>query len=108
MAVCDPKIRVGDENTKLEVELLENCIAALAVDTATVKTITVARPDDTIFTRAAAFTNTGTDGLIYILSIDTDFTMSGTYYIQAYVETPGWRGHSDIGEFEVFENLVSL
>ena len=105
---CEPKIRVGDENTNLEITLLENCDLPLNVQQATVMNITVARPDKTTFTRAASHTGNGTDGKINILSLTTDFTMSGTYYIQAYVETPGWNGHSDIGEFEVFDNLVSL
>lgn len=103
---CEPKIRVDDENTTLEVELLENCTAPLPIDQATVKNIIIARPDSTTITRAASFTTDGTDGKMFILSLAGDFTMSGTYYIQGYIESPGWNGHSDISEFEVFDNLV--
>ena len=103
---CEPKIRVGDVNTALEIELLENCAAALATGGATLKNIIIARPDGTTFTRAAVFTSDGADGKIYILSEAGDLTMSGTYYIQAYLELPAWQGHSDIGEFEVYDNLV--
>lgn len=103
---CTQKVFVGAVGTTLEVELLENCAAALPVDTSTVKTITVVRPDGTTFTRAAVFTTDGTEGKIYILTIAGDLTVSGTYYIQAYLELPAWEGHSDIGEFEVYDNLV--
>lgn len=103
---CEQKIRVGDINTSLEIELLENCDTALPVDGATLKEITVVRPDGTSFTRTAIFTTDGTEGKIHILTEAGDLTMSGTYYIQAYLELPAWQGHSDIGEFEVFDNLV--
>jgi len=102
---CEKKIRTADIGTVLEIEILD-CDVALPVQTATVKTITVARPDGTTLTREAIFSVDGTNGKIYILSIAGDFTMSGTYSIQAYLELPAWQGHSDIGEFEVFDNLV--
>lgn len=103
---CEPKIRVGDINTVLEVELLENCDAVLPINSASVKTITIKRPDETTFTRDATFSVDGTDGKIYLLSIAGDLSMAGTYYIQAYIELVAWEGHSDIGDFEVFDNLV--
>lgn len=106
MAQCEQKIRVGVVNTTIEVELKENCLAALATEGATVKNIIVQRPDGTTFTRPGVFTTDGTDGKIYFLTIAGDLTMSGTYYIQSYLELPSWQGHSDIGEFEVFDNLV--
>jgi hypothetical protein len=103
---CEQEIRVGDIGTVLEVELLENCVAGLPVNSATSKTITVVRPDKTSFTRAADFTTDGTDGKIYITTIAADLTMAGTYYIQAYIELASWEGNSGIGDFEVFKNLV--
>ncbi len=103
---CEKKVRVGDIGTVLEIELLDNCVPALPVNAATVKTITIVRPDETTFTRAAVFSVDGVNGKIYIVSVSGDFTVSGTYYIQAYIELPSWKGNSDIGEFEVFDNLV--
>ena len=103
---CEQKIRVGDVSTILEIELLENCVAALPTSGATLKQIIIQRPDNTTFTRVAIFTSDGTDGKIYILTEAGDLTMSGTYYIQAYIELPAWQGHSDIGDFVVYGNLV--
>ncbi|NOQ48193.1 MAG: hypothetical protein GQ576_03505 [Methanococcoides sp.] len=102
---CEKKIRVGDVGTVLEIEILEDCSVVLPVQTATVKTITIQRPDGTTFARDAIFSVDGTNGKIYILTIAGDLTMFGTYYIQAYLELPAWQGHSDIDEFEVEDNL---
>ena len=103
---CEKKIRVGVVGLILEVEVLEGCTTVLTVQTATVKTIVIVRPDGTSFTRAATFSVDGTDGKIYILTAAGDLTMSGTYYIQAYLELPAWQGHSDIADFVVYDNLV--
>jgi hypothetical protein len=103
---CEAKLRKDVIGTDLEVEVLENCATALNVATATVKTIKVVKPDLTSFERAAAFTTDGTDGLIYITTEAGDLSLEGTYYIQAYLELPsGWQGKTDIGEFEVEDNL---
>lgn len=102
---CDSALQKGVVGTWLEVEVLENCVAALNVSTATVKTITVKRPDNTSFSRAAIFSSDGTDGLIHLVTVAEDLTLEGTYYIQAYVEMPTWQGNTDIGEFEVKDNL---
>lgn len=103
---CEKVIRVGDVGTVLEIEVLEDCDAILPVQTATIKKITILRPDKSSFVRDAIFSVDGTDGKIYILTIAGDLTMSGTYYIQAYIELPAWQGHSDIDDFEVEDNLV--
>lgn len=102
---CEPTIRVGDIGTQLEIEVVQNCSTPLPIDSATVKTVTVKRPDSSSFTRDAIFLTDGTDGLLYILTIAGDLTLEGTYYIQAYLELPAWQGNSDIGEFEVEDNL---
>ena len=103
---CEEKIRVGIIGLPLEIEAVVNCTTIVQLQTSNVKNIIIVRPDGTNFTRAAIFTTDGTDGKIYILTVLGDLTMSGTYYIQAYLELPAWQGHSDIGEFEVFDNLV--
>jgi len=83
---CEPKIFVGVIGTVLEIELLDSCNVILPVNSADPKTITIVRPDGTGFTRAATFSVDGTNGKIYILTEAGDLSMSGTYYIQAYLE----------------------
>lgn len=103
---CDNILQVGVIGAQLEVEVLQDCAGnILPLQTATLKEITVKRPDDTTFTRSAIFTTDGSDGLIYIATQVGDITLEGTYYIQAYLELPTWQGNSDIGEFEAQDNL---
>jgi hypothetical protein len=102
---CADILQVGIVGAQLEVEVLQNCTTALSILTATTKEITVKRPDGTSFTRSALFTTDGSDGLIYFLTIAGDISLAGTYYIQAYLELPGWQGNSDIQEFEAQDNL---
>lgn len=102
---CELEARVGVVGLALEIEVLQNCTTALNLTTASVKEITVQRPDKTTFTRTADFVTDGSDGLISIDTIAGDLTIEGTYYIQAYLELPSWQGHSDVGEFEVHDNL---
>lgn len=102
---CEQNIRVGDIGTGLEIEVLQNCNDPLPLQTASVKQITVQRPDKTTFTRDALFLTDGSDGVIYIATEAGDITIEGTYYLQAYLEIPTWQGKSDIGQFEVDDNL---
>jgi hypothetical protein len=103
---CDQELQVGVVGAVIEVELQENCVSAFPADTSTVKEITVKKPDGTTFTRAAAFTNDGTDGKVHILSEAGDLDISGTYHIQVNITIPGWAGPSEIGSFIVTDNLV--
>ncbi len=98
------EIRVGDIGTHLELELQEECVV-VDISSASVKNITLQRPDKTSVTRAGTFTTDGTDGKIYLATIAGDLSMEGTYYIQAYIELPAWQGYSSVGEFEVHDNL---
>lgn len=102
---CEKALQKGSIGNFLEIEVLENCVSPLNISGATLKEITIKRPDNTSFTRAADFTTDGTDGLISLTSIVTDLTLEGTYYIQAYLELPAWQGNTSIGEFDVEENL---
>jgi hypothetical protein len=103
---CEDILQVGIIGALLEVEVLQDCNGAvLNLQTATLKEVTVKRPDDSTFTRSAVFTSDGSDGLIYIATQSGDITLAGTYYIQAYLELPTWQGNSDIGEFDAQDNL---
>jgi hypothetical protein len=102
---CEQNIRVGDVGTNMEIEVLRNCAEILPLQTASVKQIKVQRPDETFFVKDAVFLTDGSEGVIYFTTAAGDITVEGTYYIQAYLELPTWQGHSDIGEFEVDDNL---
>jgi hypothetical protein len=103
---CKPVFQKDSIGSQLEVEVLQNCSTnILDISTATLKEIVIQRPDKTKITRSAIFLTDGTDGVVYILTIAGDLTLEGTYYIQAYIEMPSWQGNTEIGEFEVEDNL---
>ncbi len=104
MTTCVQEIRVGDIGTKLELEIQENC-EVIDISLVTEKTIILQRPDNTVVTRTGVFTTDGIDGKMYFETILSDLSMGGVYYIQAYIVLGTWQGHSNIGTFEVYENL---
>jgi hypothetical protein len=107
--MADDEIHVGDIGTVLELALTETIAGiATAVDisAATVKDITLRRPDLTTVTRAGVFVTDGTDGLITITTISGDLSMDGCYSLQVYLELASWDGYSNIGEFIAHVNLV--
>ncbi len=103
---CEEKqLRVGDVGTHLEIEVLEDCNVPLDISTASVKDITIQRPDKTTVVKNGIFTTDGTDGKVYFLTAAGDLNIEGTYSIQIYLELPTWQGYSCIDEFEVHDNL---
>ena len=75
------------------------------ISSATAKTIKIKRPDGTVLSVSGDFLTTGADGYLRYLTIASDLHISGTYYVQAYLELPTWQGHSKITTFEVFDPL---
>lgn len=62
-------------------------------------------PEDSKKERTASFVNDGTDGLIQYTTVDGDLSCEGTWSLQAYVETPGGKWHTNSANFKVYENL---
>jgi hypothetical protein len=88
----------------IELEIRE-AYNVLDISTSTVKKIIIKRPDNSLLTNDATFMTDGTDGRIFYRTIITDLDQAGKYHTQAYIEMPGFSGHSTITTFEVFDNL---
>ena len=106
------EIHVNDIGTVFEVTLLDEGSSPQIVDlsTATVKELIFKDPAGTSTTQTAAFTTDGTDGKIQYTTLTGDLDTAGLWYLQAHIvigtASPingEWR--SDIGQFEVFDNL---
>lgn len=63
------------------------------------------RPDGTTFERGASLTNDGTDGLIQYTTVNGDLNQSGSWLLQAYVETTSGKWRTNTACFKVQENL---
>lgn len=107
--MSDDEIHVGDIGTVLELTLKEtinNSHIPVDISSASVKDITLRRPDLTTVTRDGTFSTDGTDGKLTFTTIAGDLSMDGCYSLQVYLELAAWDGFSNIGEFEAHPNLV--
>lgn len=97
------EIHVGDVGTRFLVTIMDGA-TAVDVSTATVKQILLKKPSGVILTKSASFVLTGADGRIQYFSIAGDLDLAGFWHIQAYVEMPAGKWHSDVQLFEVHAN----
>jgi hypothetical protein len=44
--------------------------------------------------------------LMFVTTLITDLDQAGTWDVDAYIEIPGWKGHSDIDHFDVSRNII--
>lgn len=102
--MADDEIHVGDIGTVLELALTDSD-GVVDISAATVKDITLQRPDLTTVTRAGVFVTDGTDGLLTFTTIAGDLSLDGCYNLQVYLELASWDGYSNIGLFEAHANL---
>lgn len=98
------EIRIGDVGTVFEITLMEDS-DAVDVSSATLKQIIFEDPGGATHTKSAGFTTTGVDGKIRYVTIAGDLNRTGKWKLQAYVETPAGKWHSDISTFRVYPNL---
>ena len=106
----EESLQVGAVGAEIEVFIVEfdnetNADAPVDLSSATNLVIELKRPDNTTVSRTGIISTDGTDGKMYMLTIDGDINIDGTYYIQGKVVLAGWNGYSSIGKFEVNDNL---
>ena len=104
--MAENEIRVGDEKTRLQLIVKDNGVL-VPINDATIKEIVFQKSDDdeTVVTKPAVFVTDGLDAELEYLTEAGFLDVAGLWKMQAYIESPSWSGHSDITEFEVFENL---
>lgn len=93
-------IRVGDIGTIFEVVVKENAVV-VPISAATVKNIKFRKPSNEILEKTASFKTNGTDGTIIYTAVEGDLDEAGLWEIQGYIELPGWKGHTQKGQFYV-------
>ena len=106
----EESLQVGAVGAEIEVLIVEfdnetNADAPVDLSSATNLVIELKRPDNTTVSRTGILSTNGIDGKMYMLTIDGDINIDGTYYIQGKVVLTGWNGYSSIGKFEVNDNL---
>ena len=81
--------------------------AAVDLSTVTTKELVFLKPDGTSSTKTASFTNSpGSDGKIQYVTQSGDLDQAGIWTVQgSVVFSGGFNGRSEIGHFEVRDNL---
>lgn len=79
-------IYVGDVGTEITLDCGSD------IGTATVRKIRVMKPDYSSVEWVAQ--DAGASSIKYV-TVDGDLIVDGTYYLQAYLEMPGWKGCGD-------------
>ena len=70
-----------------------------------VKTIIFGKPDGTSVSHTGTYTTDGTDGKMYYTTVDGDLDQRGWWKVQAKIVDSTGTWSSDIGNFEVHENI---
>lgn len=97
MTVCsncdiDGKYYVGDVGTEIIVDTCSDLTAA------TVTNLVVEKPDGTTHMWVGSVYEI--TKIRYVVQVG-DFDQAGEYYVQAYVEMPGWSGYGTTTSFRV-------
>ncbi len=98
------KIYLDDIGTVLELTITADGVA-VDVSGASVKNIIFEKPDRTSITRTASFTTDGTNGKIDYATIADDLDQYGEWSIQGFITLPSGSWHTDVGKFQVYDNL---
>ena len=69
------------------------------------KDIRIRKPDDTLLTKGASFTNSGTDGKIQVTLASGDLSLIGDYFYEGHVVITAGTFTTDPLRFEVVESV---
>ena len=99
------EIHKGDVGTIIEITVKDDSVA-IDVSGVSLKQFKFQKPDGSVTTKTAAFKTDGTDGILTYTTIVDDLDIPGAWDVQAYIEwSAGWKGHSDISTFTVYDNV---
>ena len=99
------EIHIGDIGTIFEVTLFDGEII-VDIGLASAMEIIFEKPDKSIITNVAVLSGDGSDGKMqYIIVLNTELDLKGTWKIQGNLTLPSGRWSTDIDKFKVYENL---
>lgn len=103
--MAQDEIHKGDIGTILRRTLMDGDVV-VDISSATTKNILLHNPYGVLKTKAGVFTTDGTDGALQYTTIAADLDVVGRWRLQAYIVMPSGSWHSDISDFQVFDNLA--
>lgn len=108
------ELRKGDIGTRFEVLVYEEDPdtkkeVPVPLNLATVKKLKFEMPNGTTKEEDLLNVTDGLDGRLYWTTLlITDLDQEGDWIAQAYIEIPGWKGHSDQESFSVGRVIVII
>lgn len=63
------------------------------------------KPSSDVVEKTATLVTDGLDGKMQYITGTNDLDETGMWRLQGYIEKPSWKGHTDIWEFRVHENV---
>lgn len=109
MATNIEEVHLGDIGTIFRVTINDcdsaGVQSAIDISAATTLQLIFKPPKGASVTKTAVFTTDGTNGQIQYVTVSGDINETGRWKLQAYIVLPSGSWRSDIGFFDVFENL---
>lgn len=97
--------RLNDYGSNIIITIIDSNGEDFDLSTATFLELRFKKPDNTSISKLASLVNTGVDGKIQYVVESGFLDMTGLWEVQAYIENPSGRWHSNINSFYVWENL---
>lgn len=98
------EIHVNDIGTQLIMTVKDDG-AIVDISGATLLQVILKKPDGQTYTKTGTLYTNGTDGKMYYISVNGDFSAAGNYKIQGKVTIPGGTYYTSISDFKVYCNL---
>lgn len=98
------EIHVGDIGTQLIVTVKDGT-SVVDISSATVKYLTLKKPDGTSLQKDTSFVTDGTDGKMSYTTVSGDLSVCGSWKMQGNIEISGNQFKTDIKTFKVYRNL---
>jgi len=106
MAQSNQTIQLGEAKTILKVRaVMEDGVTPEDISGATSLKIRLKSPAGVTTEYVGTLTSGGVDGYFQYITVLDDISLIGSWKIQGKITMPDWSGYTEIGEFEVIDNL---
>lgn len=102
---CQEQIHVDDVGLPFRITITDDCSTVIDLTSFTTFQIIFWKPDGTTVIKAASVYGDPANGIIQYTTIANDLDQSGTWRIQAYIESATQELYSNIEKFKVYANL---
>ena len=92
---------IGDVGTKIRLTLTDLCVAA-NLEGYTLLQIHLRSPSGNVKSLSASLVGAAAAGIIEAVTVAGTLDKAGDWKVQAYLESPTWKGHSSVVALKVY------